>query len=45
MPANYAHYRFGKLVLQEMPPQTKRLVQRFRRLFEVGLYGPDFFGS
>lgn len=44
MPANYAHYRFGKLVLQEMPPQTKRLVQRFRRMFEVGLYGPDFFG-
>lgn len=43
MPANYAHHRFGKLVLQQMPADVKRSVQRFRRMFDMGLHGPDLF--
>ena len=43
MPANYAHYRFGKLVLQEMPAEVKRPIQRFRRMYDMGLHGPDIF--
>lgn len=43
MPANYAHYRFGKQVLPELPAGVQRSVQRFRRLFDAGLHGPDLF--
>lgn len=43
MPANYAHHRFGKQILQEMPAEVKRSVQRFRRMFDMGLHGPDIF--
>lgn len=43
MPANYAHHRFGKQILQDMPLEAKRPVQRFRRMFDMGLHGPDLF--
>lgn len=43
MPANYAHYRFGKQVLPELPQNVQRSIQRFRRLYDVGLHGPDLF--
>lgn len=43
MPASYAHYRFGKLLLPAVPPDTRQCIQRFRRMFDVGLQGPDFF--
>lgn len=43
MPASYAHYRFGKQVLSALPPEGQQCVQRFRRLFDMGLQGPDFF--
>jgi len=43
MPAHYAHYRFGKQVLTQMPAELKRSVQRFRRMFDMGLQGPDIF--
>ncbi len=43
MPASYAHYRFGKLLLPQLPPQTRQCIQRFRRLYDMGLHGPDFF--
>lgn len=43
MPSNYAHYRFGKAVLSFLPPQAQQDVKRFRRLYDMGLHGPDIF--
>ena len=43
MPAHYAHYRFGKEVLASMPAQQRQCVQRFRRMYDMGLNGPDIF--
>lgn len=43
MPAQYAHYRFGKQVLPELPQNVRQSVQRFRRLYDAGLHGPDLF--
>lgn len=43
MPANYAHYRFGSQILPTLPADVRRPIQRFRRLYDVGLHGPDLF--
>ena len=43
MPSTYAHYRFGLAMLSQLPGDCRRTIQRFRRLFEVGLHGPDIF--
>ncbi len=43
MPAGYAHYRFGKLLLPELPPDVRQCIQRFRRMYDAGLHGPDIF--
>ena len=43
MPASYAHYRFGKLLLPTLPPDVRQTIQRFRRMYDMGLQGPDFF--
>lgn len=43
MPAVYAHYRMGVALLPAMPADVRRTIQRFRRLFDVGLHGPDIF--
>lgn len=43
MPASYAHYRFGKLLLPSLPPNARQCIQRFRRMYDMGLQGPDFF--
>lgn len=43
MPATYAHYRFGSEMLQTMPADISRTVKRYRRLYDVGLHGPDLF--
>ena len=43
MPATYAHYRMGVALLPTMPADVRRTIQRFRRLFDVGLHGPDIF--
>ena len=43
MPASYAHYRFGKLLLPKLPADVRQCIQRFRRMYDVGLQGPDFF--
>ena len=43
MPASYAHYRFGKLLLPELPGDVRQCVQRFRRMYDAGLHGPDIF--
>ena len=41
MPANYAHYRFGKQVLPNLPADVRQCIQRFRRMYDTGLQGPD----
>lgn len=43
MPASYAHYRFGKRLLPSLPSDVRQCVQRFRRMYDMGLQGPDFF--
>lgn len=43
MPASYAHYRFGKLLIPELPADVRQCIQRFRRMYDAGLQGPDFF--
>ncbi|MBQ4641481.1 MAG: zinc dependent phospholipase C family protein [Oscillospiraceae bacterium] len=43
MPSHYAHYRFGAAVLPKMPADLRKVVTRYRRLYDVGLHGPDFF--
>lgn len=43
MPATYAHYRFGKLLLPTLPAHVRQNIQRFRRMYDAGLQGPDFF--
>ena len=43
MPSNYAHYRFGSQVLPTLPADVRRPIQRFRRLYDMGLHGPDLF--
>lgn len=43
MPANYTHHRFGKEAMVKLPADAQRLIQRFRRLYNLGLQGPDIF--
>lgn len=43
MPSHYTHYRFGATVLTTLPADIRRSIQRFRRLYDVGLHGPDLF--
>ena len=43
MPSVYAHYRFGAAMLAKMPGDIRLPVQRSRRLFDIGLHGPDLF--
>ena len=43
MPAHYAHHRFGKQLLKTMPADARQCIQRFRRMFDAGLQGPDIF--
>ncbi len=43
MPASYAHYRFGKQVLPGLPSDVRQCIQRFRRMYDMGLNGPDLF--
>lgn len=43
MPASYAHYRFGKQILPALPSDVRQCIQRFRRMYDLGLQGPDIF--
>ena len=43
MPASYAHQRFGKQLLEQMPSEIRQCIQRFRRMYDMGLQGPDIF--
>lgn len=41
MPAGYAHLRFGNDILKAAPTALKQIIYRSKRLFDIGLYGPD----
>lgn len=43
MPANYAFHRFGAEALRRLPETQQRPIQRFRRLYNGGLHGADWF--
>ena len=43
MPANYAHHRFGREVVKAMPAEARQCITRFRRMYDLGLHGPDIF--
>ena len=37
MPAAYAHYRFGQLVLSRLPAQKQKMIQAHRALYDLSL--------
>lgn len=43
MPSNYAHYRFGRRVLEGLPEDLRRTIGENARVYDVGLHGPDIF--
>ena len=43
MPASSAHYRSGKQLLSTLPADARQCIQRFRRMYDMGLQGPDIF--
>lgn len=36
----YAQYRMGNTLLEDMPPEVRRTISRFRQLYDMGLHGP-----
>lgn len=42
MPAIYAHNKFGKLVIAQLPKYMKQVIKKYPRSFRIGLQGPDF---
>ena len=43
MPSHYAHYRFGAKAIPFMPREVQRSIRQFRRMYDMGLCGPDLF--
>ena len=41
MPSTYAHYRFGLGMLPKFPGDSRRTIQRFRRLYNDSFYIKD----
>ena len=42
MPSLYAHNKFGKLVLAQLPDEEKAVIEKYPRAFRIGLQGPDY---
>lgn len=43
MPTTYAHWTFGQECLDVMPPETKKIIEEHRDLYDIGVHGPDIF--
>ncbi len=43
MPYHYAHYRFGRELIPGLSPSQRQCIGRFRRMYDMGLQGPDIF--
>lgn len=41
MPSTYAHYVFGREILQRYPEPVRKLAEENPELFQIGLHGPD----
>ena len=41
MPSTYAHYKFGKTVLERYPAPLAAIARGHRQLYNIGLHGPD----
>ncbi len=41
MPSTYAHYVFGKQMLERFPRQLAEIARDRRELYDIGLHGPD----
>lgn len=41
MPSIYAHYRFGRDIINQLPETTRNRIAPYRELFDIGLQGPD----
>ena len=39
MPSVYAHYSFGSKVLDILPRETQKLINRHKNLYQIGLQG------
>ena len=43
MPGTYAHYAFGKKVLEQVDDEVSKIISKNIDLFFIGLHGPDIF--
>lgn len=41
MPSTYAHYRFGRTVLEGLPEDCRAVIRAHPELYHLGLHGPD----
>lgn len=41
MPASYSHYRLGKIVLNQLDDQLKKIITNNLDFYNIGLHGPD----
>ena len=41
MPTTYTHYYFGEKVLNKLPRETVDLINKNRKLYDIGVHGPD----
>ena len=41
MPTTYAHYTFGNECYETLPTKLKKIVNKHRDLYNIGLHGPD----
>lgn len=42
MPSLYAHNKFGKLVIKNLPREYKEIIRHYPNSFRLGLQGPDY---
>ena len=45
MPTTYAHDRFGREVYEQLPANLKKIIRENKKLYLIGLHGPDIFFS
>ena len=43
MASTYAHFRFGKEVLEVLPAEISEIINKYRSLYDIGVHGPDLF--
>ena len=41
MPSTYAHYRIGQEVYGKLEGEPKKIIEKYKELYDIGLHGPD----